>query len=473
MISSRRQIGRYVLCDYIGSNIAWLLFNIARFHMPAVTSGYALLSDFLLSPMVLCGQLFTPLLMMAVYYLSGYYNTAFFKSRLQELSLTIGSVSVNTLLIFFSALINDVLPMRLGNYELLLLLFGIQFICVYAFRLTITTDATHKIHHRVWEFNTLVIGCGQQALHLMRDLDNRPRALGYRIVGYVDIGEGSSCAGELNAPTYRNEPLEELCQRLSISEIIVSLDDNNPTQLNNVVDTLYPLNRPIKIQRDKFHRLAGRVRLSNIYGTPFVDVCDCTISECEKNIKRLCDVIVSAIVLVIVSPLIAMLAILIKRDSQGPVFFKQERMGYHHKPFNIYKLRTMYLSAEADGTPRLSSLEDKRITRVGKILRKYRFDELPQFWNVLKGDMSLVGPRPEREYFIRQIMKKAPYYALMYQIRPGITSWGMVKYGYARNIDEMIDRLQYDVIYLENMSLLVDLKIIIYTVRTVFMGRGM
>ena len=131
----------------------------------------------------------------------------------------------------------------------------------------------------------------------------------------------------------------------------------------------------------------------------------------------------------------------------------------------------MKVDAEANG-PTLSTLDDPRITKLGKIMRKYRLDELPQFWNVVKGDMSLVGPRPEREYYIKQIIKIAPYYSLVHQVRPGITSWGMVKFGYASNVDEMISRLKYDLLYIENVSLAVDLKIIFYTINTVFTGKG-
>lgn len=472
MISAQRQRTKYIVCDYVMSNIAWLLFNIVRFYMPVITSGYVELDDFLFSCNVLIGQFFMPLIMMAVYYLSGYYNVTLLKSRLQELFTTIGSVSINTLLLFFTALINDVTPLRYDNYELIFILFALQFICIYPFRFTITNGVTQKVQRRIWSFNTLVVGCGLNALKLTRELNNRERSLGYKIVGYYDI-EKTSCSPLLDEPIYKNEDLNELCDRLDIKYIIVALEDNSHTHINQVINVLFPLGRPIKVQNDIFGQVIGRVRLSNIYGQPLVDVTSCAISEGERNMKRLGDIVFSFFALILISPIIAILAILIKRDSKGPIFYRQERIGYHRKPFTLYKLRTMYVDAESDGTPRLSSPEDKRVTPLGRFMRKYRLDELPQFWNVLKGDMSLVGPRPEREYFIEQIMKTAPYYALMYQIRPGITSWGMVKYGYARNIEEMIKRLQYDIIYLENMSMLVDIKIIIYTIRTVFMGRGM
>ena len=194
--------------------------------------------------------------------------------------------------------------------------------------------------------------------------------------------------------------------------------------------------------------------------------------EWQKSVKRTVDIVVSTISLILLLPAFAVISFLIKRDSQGSVFYKQERIGRHGKPFNIYKFRTMYSDAESDGVPRLTGDNDRRITRIGSFLRKYRIDETPQFWNVIKGDMSLVGPRPEREYFAQRIVEKAPYYTLTYRIRPGITSWGMVKYGYAQTVDEMIERSKYDLIYLENMSLFIDIKIVLYTVRTVLTGKG-
>lgn len=217
--------------------------------------------------------------------------------------------------------------------------------------------------------------------------------------------------------------------------------------------------------------LSGSVKMTSIFGAPLIEVNREIMPAWQRSLKRIMDICVSILCLLLLAPLYIGLMIAVKLSSPGPIFFKQERLGFHGRPFNIIKFRTMYIDAEKEG-PQLSSENDSRITNLGKWLRKTRLDEFPQFYNVLKGDMSLVGPRPERQFFIDQILEIAPHYRHLHKVRPGITSWGQVKYGYAENVDEMVQRLKYDVIYIENMSLAVDFKILGYTVLTVLKGTG-
>ena len=242
-------------------------------------------------------------------------------------------------------------------------------------------------------------------------------------------------------------------------------------QTGQLINTLFPLDRTILIPADLYSIIAARPCMFTVTGEPLIDISHSQASKMTLNLKRTADVLVSATALLLLLPLFVLLALAVRIDSRGCVFYRQQRIGYHKKPFYIYKFRTMRADAEASG-PALSTLEDPRVTRVGHFLRKYRLDELPQFWNVLRGDMSLVGPRPEREYYIRQIVARAPYYSLLHQVRPGITSWGMVKYGYASNVDQMLERLRYDLLYIDNVSMAVDLKILFFTIHTVLTGKG-
>lgn len=187
--------------------------------------------------------------------------------------------------------------------------------------------------------------------------------------------------------------------------------------------------------------------------------------------KRVFDVVCSAIALVVLSPLFLVIAVFIKRDSKGPVIYRQQRLGRLAKPFTILKFRTMYEGAE-DGSPQLSAKDDKRITKFGRLLRKYHLDELPQLWNILIGDMSFVGPRPERKYFVDQLVAIAPQYEKLFQVKPGLSSWGMVKFGYASDLSQMVERMNYDLMYIDNMSPIFDFKIMAHTIRTVITGKG-
>ena len=259
-------------------------------------------------------------------------------------------------------------------------------------------------------------------------------------------------------------------EKENVDEIVLAVESKNNKALLGILYSLYRYKRPIKVLADRFNMLS-KIQLRTIRGIPLVDVTDNNFSPAEQNIKLFLDKVCSVVALLLLSPLFAYIAWRVKKDSPGPVFFRKERIGYLGQPFWMYKFRTMYVNAEENG-PSLSSEDDLRVTPFGRIMRKYRLDELPQFWNVLKGDMSLVGPRPERKYFIDEIVKTAPYYYLLHNVRPGITSLGMVKYGYAASVDKMVERMEYDILYYENMSLTLDLTILIYTVKTVITGKG-
>lgn len=470
MVSKAQQRAKYIIGDYLSSVMAWSVFNVARYFLGGrALYEFSTLKSFMSSEMVLVGEIVFPMLMVLIFAISGFYNEVLRKSHVQNFITTLFSSIANTIIIFFIALINDViLENRSTNYELLLILFSIMFFVTYLSRFIITKRANDNYSSGKWKFKAIIVGASKKAIDFGKTLTEKDNYQGYEIMGYVSITGEESVID--NAISFDN--LEKICYEKGVEELIIVPSNNDVASSMNIINRLYNLDLPIKVSPDIYTILVGKMRLSNLRGEPMVDISSCGMSEFEKNIKRIADVILSIAALLILSPLLLTVAIIVKLDSKGSAFYKQERVGAHKRIFTIYKFRTMIENAEPDGKPALSSEKDKRITKVGHILRKYRIDELPQFWNVLKGDMSLVGPRPERKYFVEQIIKEAPLYSLLYQVRPGITSMGMVKYGYATNVKEMVTRFKYDLLYLENMSIVNDIKILIYTIKIVFTGKG-
>lgn len=461
-----KQAGKYILSDFISASVAWLLFNILRYEVFAIDEGADSLLDYLQYPGVLGGQVVIPLFWLVLYYFSGYYNKPFGKSRLTELFSTFITVLIGTVFVFFALLLDDI-PRSIDiYYKLFFGMFGLQFFITYIPRLLITQSGMRKIKNREWAMKVLIIGAGGKAVRIAHDLYR----LGYDICGFVSEDERTPVKADRNQVLGTVEDIPVLMEKENVDEIVLAVESKNNKALLGILYSLYRYKRPIKVLADRFNMLS-KIQLRTIRGIPLVDVTDNNFSPAEQNIKLFLDKVCSVVALLLLSPLFAYIAWRVKKDSPGPVFFRQERIGYLGQPFWMYKFRTMYVNAEENG-PSLSSEDDLRVTPFGRIMRKYRLDELPQFWNVLKGDMSLVGPRPERKYFIDEIVKTAPYYYLLHNVRPGITSLGMVKYGYAASVDKMVERMEYDILYYEKMSLTLDLTILIYTVKTVITGKG-
>ena len=471
-MGKKSQLFKYLIADYVASNLAWFVFNIVRYYEIARHDGFDTLSGFLLYRNVLLGQIIVSFGWIILHYYSGYYNKLFEKSRLAEFFTTFSTVLIGTIVLFFALLLKILPDSILVYYTQLLYLFLLTFGFTYLFRVIITYQTAQKIQNRVWTTNALILGTGEKALQIQKLLNIPSPSIAYTIQGFIQTNSPSSQPVIDNRLILGNlNDLETLICDLKTEELIVAIDSEEEGDLLDLLYSLYRYQLPLKLPISHTRLLTGSIKIKTITGFPLFDVTNHNLSEGEKNIKLTLDKLISLFLLVFLSPIYFYLMFQVKRDSEGPIFIKQKRIGYLGKPFVMYKFRTMRKDAEKDG-PTLSSENDERVTRVGQILRKYRLDELPQFWNVLKGDMSIVGPRPERKHYIDQIVKQAPYFYLLHNVRPGITSLGMVKFGYARNTDEMIERMKYDILYYENMSLMLDLKIIIYTFHTILTGKG-
>lgn len=468
MVQTTRQRLFYLLADFVSTSLAWFAFNLIRFFTLPYNYGRISFHTYMGMRDIILGQFLFPSMMVILYAISGYYNKVFFKSRLDDVLNSVAVSLVGSIIIFFTVLFNDTINDRLGNFEMVGMLWLIFSVFSIVPRLMITNQSTRQIWNRNIAFNSLIVGTSEKARQLAEDLEKKHRSMGFKVLGFVHTyGLRDNACTNL----YDLCDIEAVADRLDIQSFIIMPDNDNIEQTISIINRLLPLNRSVYLTPATYHFLTSRPRVSNVAGQVLIDVSRAEIPESTVNLKRIGDIFLSSLALLVLAPFFAIIAMAIKRDSNGPVLYKQERIGYKKKPFHIYKFRSMYLDAEKDG-PSLSSSGDTRITKVGKFLRKYRIDELPQFWNVLKGDMSIVGPRPERDFYLKQIISKAPYYNLVHQVRPGITSLGMVKYGYASNVEEMIERSKFDILYVDNVSFALDIKILFYTINTVLTGKG-
>jgi exopolysaccharide biosynthesis polyprenyl glycosylphosphotransferase len=469
---------RYIFFDILSAIMAWALLFVFR-KIGFENFVFSDLTQIFSDANFWWGIVIVPAGWLCLYTIQGSYKNVLRKSRLKEAQDTVVATLIGVVVIFFALMLDDEVGNYRNYYLSALFLFIVHLSLTYLCRVLQTSQIVRSVHERRTGFPTLLIGSHKKAYQTYLDLENQEKYSGNIFVGFVsvDCNKDSATAAETRLTAIMpclgtTDDIKVLIERHHVEEVIIAVEDNEQKQIQQILRTLDGCGEVIiKITPDARDIILGMVRVDSIFHSPLITINTRLMPEWQYSVKRIADILLSILALFVLSPVFLFTAIAVKLSSPGPVFYAQERIGYMGKPFKMHKFRSMYVDAESCG-PALSRDDDPRITPFGRFMRKVRLDEIPQFYNVLKGTMSIVGYRPERQFYIDQIVKRCPEYLLLQRIKPGITSWGQVKYGYASSVDEMCERLKYDLLYLENMSLATDIKILIYTVGIIFQGRG-
>jgi exopolysaccharide biosynthesis polyprenyl glycosylphosphotransferase len=463
-MSNRREILVLFITDLITVSAGWTLYFMFR-----ISSG---LFDLSAEPDFWAPMVAVSVFWLLLFFVVGLYRPWYAASRFDELALLFKTVLVGSMILFFAVFLDDAGKPTGTNSRLLIAVYWADvLIMVSAGRMVLRSVQRRMLIAGIGVHNTLIVGSSARSRDLCGEVEKYP-ALGYRIVGFVGLDRRRAGQRYRTIPVMGGiDDLTGVIEREDVREVLVALDSADHDRLLDIIGKCNGHKVSIKIMPDLYDIISGQARTNQIYGFPLIEITPQLMPPWEEATKRLIDVVVSALVLIAGLPLWLLVAFIIKLDSRGPVLYRQDRVGKDGAPFNIVKFRSMQKDAELKG-PQWAGHRDPRVTRCGKILRQLHLDEIPQMINVLKGDMSLIGPRPERPVFVQRLSKEIPLYQRRLKVRPGITGWAQVKQKYDETIDDVKKKVQYDLFYIENMSLRMDFKILLNTAYHVLLGRG-